>query len=293
MFPAFWLICVSLAMFQYLTELRATSYQVCPVASFLFEIGVPASLIIFFSVALGDPGKVPSKVKGRSGVEELMRSLDGGAKDGEEPDINRLCTTTWVLKDLRTKFCTQTNACVEEFDHYCVWLNNSIGKGNHRQFVALAIVEWLTQLVHIYVCFQMMRELVAYDALSSWLYGVIMGYPLLTVIFVVQCLTCPWVLMLIIHQLRLVIMNLTTNEIMNMHRYDHFWSMKVLGEGRISKQFSNPFNKGGAIANCLDFWWHRRRSVQVPQPEPTDCCSGHGHGHGHGHSHDHGHSHGH
>lgn len=297
MFPAFWLICVSMAMFQYLTELRATSYDICPVASLLFELGVPISLIIFFSVALGDPGKVPKKVKGRSGVEELMKAIDGGSAAGEEPDINRLCTTTWVLKDLRTKYCTQTEGCVEEFDHYCVWLNNSIGKGNHRQFVALAFAEWFTQLAHIYVCFNMMRALVEYNTFTGWLWGVLAGYPLMFVIFVVQCFTAPWVLMLIIHQSRLVIMNLTTNEIMNMHRYDHFWSTKVLpGEGRIQKQFVNPFSKGGAFRNCLDFWWYRNRSLQVQQPEPQDCCSGgHGHGghsHGHSHGHDQGHSHG-
>jgi len=286
-FPVFWLVCVSLATFEYLMELRALSYSVAPVASVLFELGIPASLAIFFYVALTDPGIVPKGVKGRSGVEALMKALDGGAREGEEPDIGRLCTTSWVMKDLRTKYCTSTGACVEEFDHYCVWLNTSIGKGNHRQFVCLALTEWFTQLVHIYLCWCMMRELVSFSSVSSFIFGVIAGYPLLTVIFIVQCLTCPWVLMLIIHQLRLVIMNLTTNEVMNMHRYDHFWAMKMVEPGRMQKQFRNPFNKGGGLGNCLDFWWHKRRSVQVSQPETSG-----GHGHGQGGQSSHGHSHG-
>merc|ERR1712232_1437384 len=134
-------------MFEYLTDLRATSYEVAPTSSFLFELGVPLSLALFALVALKDPGKIPARAKGYSGVEELMKALDSNAES--VPDVSRLCTTTWVLKDLRTKYCTQTGACVEEFDHYCVWLNCAIGKNNHRQFVCLAMVEWLTQVCHL------------------------------------------------------------------------------------------------------------------------------------------------
>jgi len=287
-FPVFWLVCVSLATFSYIMELRATSYEVAPTASFLFELGIPMSLGIFFWVALADPGKLSTRIKGHSGVEELMRALDGGAPEGQEPDISRLCTTTWVLKDLRTKYCTQTGACVSEFDHYCVWLNTSIGKGNHRQFVCLALSEWFTQLTHIYLCWAMMRELVSYSSIGAWILGVVTGYPLLTLIFLVQFLTAPWVLMLIIHQLRLVMANLTTNEMMNMNRYEHFWATVVV-DGHVQKMFRNPFSKGSVVKNCLDFWWWRTRSQKVDQVQGCGsggCSHNHGGGGGgHGHSH--------
>mmetsp|Transcript_59659 Transcript_59659/g.155131 ORF Transcript_59659/g.155131 Transcript_59659/m.155131 type:complete len:650 (-) Transcript_59659:59-2008(-) len=296
-FPAFWLVCVSLATFQYITELRAASYDVAPTASMLFELGVVMSLCFFFYVALTDPGKLPTGIKGRSGVEELMKALDGGVPEGQEPDLSRLCTTTWVLKDLRTKYCTQTGACVSEFDHYCVWLNTSIGRGNHRQFVGLALVEWFTQLTHIYLCWNMMRELVSYSSMGTWLFGVLTGYPLLTFIFLIQCLTAPWVLMLIVHQLRLVVSNLTTNEMMNMHRYEHFWVAVMESPGQLQKRFHNPFSKGGWFKNCMDFWWWRTRSEKASTNFGQCCSHDHGsHGHSHGHSHGgfgwgHGHSH--
>merc|ERR1719401_906343 len=276
-------------------DLRVTSYAVAPTASMLFEIGVPMSLAIFFYVALADPGKLPARVKGRSGVEELMRLIDGGAKAGEEPDISRLCTTTWVLKDLRTKYCAQTGACIEEFDHYCVWLNTSIGKGNHRQFVCLAIVEWLTQLCHIYICWCMARELVKYEGFFSWVFSVWATYPLLGFLSMIQCLTTPWVAMLIMHQGRLVFSNLTTNEMMNMHRYEHFWVTGMVESGRMQKLFRNPFHKGSAWANFADFWWKRQRSKVANKDKfmsPPSCGHAHGHG-GHGHSHGHSHGHGH
>merc|ERR1719499_2746485 len=106
-----------------------------------------------------DPGKLPARTKGASGVEELMRALDSDGPTNSVPDISRLCTTTWVLKDLRTKYCAQTGACVQEFDHWCVWLNCSIGKKNHRQFMCLAIVENLTQITYLYLLICTVREL--------------------------------------------------------------------------------------------------------------------------------------
>lgn len=279
-FPVFWLVCVSMATFEYLMDLRTTSYQVAPTASLLFEVGVPLSLTLFFWVALMDPGKLPARTKGASGVEELMRALDTDGPTNSIPDISRLCTTTWVLKDLRTKYCAQTGACVDEFDHWCVWLNTSIGKRNHRQFLCLALVEWLTQAFHLYLLICMARALVPYQSIGQFLFGVLAGYPLLTLVFVVQLLTCPFVMMLIFYQSRLVAQNLTTNEMMNASRYEHFWVTSTTMPGRMQKMFRNPFNKGSVVMNCFDFWWFRQRSRQVPQASGS-CCSKHGCSKGH------------
>lgn len=231
-----------------------------------------------------------------------MRALDKDPQ-GDVPDIARLCTTTWVLKDLRTKYCAQTGACVREFDHYCVWLNCAIGKGNHRQFVGLAVCEFLTQVAYLVVTWNMARTLVEYQSFGSWLFSVVTGYPLFTIIGIVQSLTCPWVFMLILHQCRLVAMNLTTNEMMNAHRYDHFWVTLAVAPGRWQKMYQNPFSKGRAPSNCLDFWWSRTRSNTATQPDPTPASApasgGHGHSHGghqcnadHGGGGHHGHGHG-
>jgi hypothetical protein len=89
--------------------------------------------------------------------------------------------------------------------------------------------------------------------------------------------------MLGIHQLRLVGMNLLTNEMMNMGRYDHF----KITQGGMHVGFFNPFNKGSTMKNCLDFWWFRRRSVMPNEGKPPTMADvigqpGHGHGHQHG-----------
>eukprot|EP00439_Symbiodinium_sp_Y106_P034011 s3255_g4.t1 len=278
-FPVFWLVCVSLAVFQYIMDIRVVGYEVAPITAFLFELLVPLSLGFFTFVALGDPGTVPARPQGNSAVEELMKVIDSPAGDIEPPDINRLCTTTWVMKGLRTKYCVQTGACVEEFDHYCVWLNNTIGKANHRQFVGLAIVEFFTQVTHVRLCMVTVMSLIPYQSFTQWMWGAITSYPLLAMIVVIHCVTAPWVLMLTLHQSRLVLMNLTTNEMMNMHRYEHFWTIRQIGPGHSSRIFRNPFNKGSGVANCLDFWWHRTRWQMVAQPQPLEggcqkqCCN--------------------
>merc|ERR1719171_2870738 len=139
-------------------------------------------------VALGDPGKVPTPRKGKTGIEELMSMVASDIPDDKLPDISRLCATTWVLKGLRTKYCKESGFCIEEFDHYCVWLNCSIGKNNHRLFITLAVVEVFTQFLHIYLCGAIAWTISA-PTLTSWLINVASGYPLLVIMFILQMAT--------------------------------------------------------------------------------------------------------
>ena len=77
---------------------------------------------------------------------------------------------------------------------------------------------------------------------------------------------CGRLMLPIRHKARLIALNMTTNEMMNIHRYRHFWVM-----GR----FNNPFHKGGVVKNCLDFWWTRRRAQDGSPPAchvHKACC---------------------
>merc|ERR1711924_389464 len=208
-----------------------------------------------------------------------MGSVDTAPAD-KIPDASRLCTTTWILKDLRTKYCAQTRACVEEFGHYCVWLNCAIGKRNHRPFVMLAFVEMFTQWCHIYLLIAIARHLVEYTTFPSWLFAVITTHPLICLMLFLQGTTAPWVCVLLLHQGRLVAMNLTTNEMMSAHRYEHFWVTQMSIHGHPQKAYRNPFHKGSMTLNCLDFWWHRNRadrSLSDLGCGKPQCCQHHHH----------------
>lgn len=270
-FACFWLMCVSLAVFEYVTEQRHISWISNPRASLVFELGVPLSLILFLVVHLSDPGKVAVKPKTASGVEELMRDFKD-KPDTDFPDFNRLCTTTWIIKGHRMKYCKETGACVDEFDHFCGWLNVAIGKGNHRPFMFLAMIEATTQLCHLYICVMVALELIKKPSWSEWLWEALTSYPLLTLVTVVHGFTGPGILMLTLQQLRMVATNITTNEMMNAYRYRHFWI-----EANGKKEYNNPFDKGSCLMNCLDFWWLRRRTVRGDAPSgcKQNCCKDH------------------
>merc|ERR1712217_634536 len=200
-----------------------------------------------------------------------MNSIDSDCPDNQLPDVSRLCTTSWVLKDSRSKFCSQTGACIEEFDHYCIWLNTAIGKRNHRQFICLVMVECCTQICNVYLCWSVLRTLVPYQSCLSWVFCVVINYPLLVLLVILHFITAPWVCLLTYQHLRMVSANITTNEMMNVHRYKHFW---ITSSGP-QKKFRNPFNKGGFFQNHLDFWWQRTRSQIKDKPQScTAACRG-------------------
>lgn len=51
---------------------------------------------------------------------------------GSQPPSDVYCRTSLVHKPLRSKFCQHSGFVVARMDHYCVWLNNAVGYGNHR-----------------------------------------------------------------------------------------------------------------------------------------------------------------
>lgn len=253
-----WLVSVSLALFQYLTDIRTVSWTVAPTLALMFELGVPLSIALFFTVMFLDPGKVPARRKNNSAIEDYMKAVQTDVKSA---DFSKICTTTWVLKGPRTKYCRRTGACVDEFDHFCGWLNTAIGKGNHRAFVILALVEFSTQFIHLALCWKAACKLVPNESsVVNWQLGIWTEYPLTGLLMIMHCFTSPGIMFLFLNHVRMVAVNITTNEMMNLYRYGHFWKMKANG----GKEFDNPFDKGTWASNCLDFWWNRRRGVLGP-----------------------------
>eukprot|EP00439_Symbiodinium_sp_Y106_P009671 s7141_g1.t1 len=141
------------------------------------------------------------------------------------------------------------------------WLNVAIGRGNHRLFVLLSFLELSVQWLHLALCIAFARSAVVGSSWTGWLYNLAMQFPLLVFVLLMHGFSSPGILFLLVNHLYLIAINMTTNEMMNKDRYQHFWQEVSQEKGVIRKVFRNPFDKGSALKNCLDFWWYRRRSA--------------------------------
>eukprot|EP01023_Acetabularia_acetabulum_P050964 TRINITY_DN5571_c0_g2_i1.p3 TRINITY_DN5571_c0_g2~~TRINITY_DN5571_c0_g2_i1.p3 ORF type:complete len:380 (-),score=47.88 TRINITY_DN5571_c0_g2_i1:1720-2859(-) len=208
--------------------------------SWMVAIFCSLGCFYLYKTNVSDPGFLPRrsddiKKGGQRGAwhqeneDEALRNLDQAPLWSGH--WNQLCVTCKIVRPLRAKHDPTTDRCIEVFDHYCPWVGNAIGKGNRHYFI---IFLWL--------------EVVAMSAgegVSLFRLGHVGGASVAggqaalawTLIFVVfDAFMLISVLVLAVTQTNQAVLNITTNEAMNWHRYSHM----VRPDG----QFRNPFDNG-------------------------------------------------
>ena len=159
------------------------------------------------------------------------------------------CRSTLVRKPIRSKYCTGSGFVVARMDHYCVWLNNSVGYGNHRAFYLLLLVHIITNC-----CFEALvvstlgREINKGGVGSGWdVASVLFGRKLFYLVIFCAFLMVVTVglVALFLEQTINIIRNQTTNERMNAARYA--WMTDKAGKP------CNRFDKG-VVTNLLEFF---------------------------------------
>ena len=53
----------------------------------------------------------------------------------------QLCVTCRIVRPLRAKHCAASDRCIEQFDHFCPWVGNAIGRRNRALFLAFLWLE--------------------------------------------------------------------------------------------------------------------------------------------------------
>jgi palmitoyltransferase len=70
----------------------------------------------------------------------------------EHGRMREICPVCRAHKRLRSHHCSDLGACVDKLDHYCPWIDNAVGQGNHRLFVGfLCAVELATIAYYVLV----------------------------------------------------------------------------------------------------------------------------------------------
>ena len=236
--------------------------------SWMVVISSVTGLIFFWRVANTDPGFVSTRAQlaakslrsASSSVENLVHDVDDIEKGGgvsseitssassaslkwlDHPELwagnwERLCVTCKIVKPAGTKHCQIAKRCVRRFDHYCPWMGNTVGAKNHRDFVIFLILETFAMIVSLLVAVVRVWEENPSEKQRSKT----------GILFFVACdvsVLIP-VLLLVSSQLAQVARNITTNELMNLHRYAYLRA----ADGT----FKNPFDKG-VFKNVVSFF---------------------------------------
>ena len=64
-----------------------------------------------------------------------------------------VCKTCALPKPARSKHCSLCGTCVARCDHHCVWVNNCVGRGNYKYFLALLVFTTITLAYGTYLAY--------------------------------------------------------------------------------------------------------------------------------------------
>ena len=197
-----------------------------------------------------DPGTVPTylgdtqhlrALSGATATTKLQWTIGASPALVEDEHWDSICVTCRVVKPLRAKHCNFTNRCVEEFDHYCPWVGNTVGKRNRGTFVLMLWGMVLTMVVFLYLNYARFAERPVKGGSKEAIIDLFRSMNPAWYGFVVQnlfiLLIAGGTTMLLYFQMQSIFVNLTANEMANWFRYPHF-------RDPVDGRFRNPFDLG-------------------------------------------------
>jgi palmitoyltransferase len=210
-------------------------------------------LWVWWKACRSDPGSITTE-----NVDELCEIFEWDETIFSASE----CPTCNLMKPGRSKHCALCDCCISRFDHHCIWINNCVGVGNHKWFLAFLFSHLMicaygaalgSIIVYDLVLQKDLMNAVFVDPVSkerhTASYLIVVQYMLATegmVIFVTAlCLIMGLVLAgFFLWHLNLVRIGTTTNELSKWNFVR--WCLKQEGEeGKAKlKDLCNIYNKG-------------------------------------------------
>ncbi|GAB9472296.1 Palmitoyltransferase [Globisporangium polare] len=193
--------------------------------------------VFFFFTKRTAPGDVSKDERyGKEYADEIDAMIgtgqgeDSTGDDGNSNSLDRpLCHSCHVQRPLRSKHCRVCKTCIHQFDHHCPFVDNCVGRDNYVYFMAFVGMLAVNVALLEYVLY-------LYWSLHGFRFLLLVGLVYFGVMLV------P-VAQLFGFHVYLTAKNLTTNEVMNSHRYQHMRT----AQGK----FQNPFDRG-LVKNCAE-----------------------------------------
>jgi len=193
------------------------------------------------------------------------------AKCLEQGKLDLICVTCRITRPLRSKHCRHCQRCVAKFDHHCPWVDNCVGEANHWKFTLFLIVMTASMVSYFVVAMHFWAQPQNHTAV-----GIVVPIPCVVNAFLMSV----YVGLLAHQQLGNCFKAMTTNEMINAHRYDYLRD----DHGK----FFNPWDFGW-FKNALIFWQCQKMpAVQIREGAGMggNAAGMGGHAHGrHGHAH--------
>lgn len=177
----------------------------------------------FVRCHVGDPGVVDASTPLLTAAyDNYFEDLRTGKNDDRKKPP-KLCHSCHIERPLRSKHCKVARKCVLAFDHYCPYVGNTVGRQNYKYFFSYCLLFLVSAAEWQFLAIVYQRR-----------HGRDMGLVLAQMWF------GPFMLFgvaMVFMHLQLTYANLTTNEQINLSRYEYLFDIEGGG-------YHNLFDKG-------------------------------------------------
>ncbi|CAJ0962174.1 unnamed protein product, partial [Mesorhabditis belari] len=204
---------VSVALSTKVTIILTWFFYLQAISSWYMQIAFTVIIFvvpfIFISLCYSDPGFIQPNYKER--CASIIRIAEG---HGSNNDV--FCPSCLIFRAPRSKHCARCDRCVKRFDHHCPWVSNCIARENHRTFLLYLILLVASTALYsfsVLIYFQQLCGNTIEEILecNQWI--------VFTLIIAVCVLV--WTGAMLVLQFYQIMLNVTTNERLNIDRYPH------------------------------------------------------------------------